>query len=42
MTEATNLHELRRRSTHEALRRVALAQFASKGFGNVTVTQLAA
>ena len=42
MTEATNLHELRRRSTHEALRRVALAQFASKGFANVTVTQLAA
>src|ERR1700744_4349979 len=41
MTESINLHELRRRSTHEALRRVALAQFASKGFGNVTVTQLA-
>src|ERR1700746_3306098 len=40
MTEPINLHELRRRSTHEALRRVALAQFASKGFGNVTVTQL--
>jgi AcrR family transcriptional regulator len=42
MAEPTNLHELRRRSTHEALRRVALAQFASKGFTNVTVTQLAA
>jgi len=42
MTEPTNLHELRRRSTHETLRRVALAQFASKGFANVTVTQLAA
>jgi AcrR family transcriptional regulator len=41
MAEATNLHELRRRSTHEALRRVALAQFAQKGFANVTVTQLA-
>ena len=41
MTEPTNLHELRRRSTHAALRRVALAQFASKGFANVTVTQLA-
>jgi AcrR family transcriptional regulator len=41
MAEATNLHELRRRSTHEALRRVALAQFARKGFANVTVTQLA-
>src|ERR1700746_3013224 len=42
MAEATNLHELRRRSTHEALRRVALAQFARKGFANVTVTELAA
>jgi AcrR family transcriptional regulator len=42
MAEATNLHQLRRRSTHEALRRVALAQFASRGFANVTVTQLAA
>jgi AcrR family transcriptional regulator len=42
MAETTNLHELRRRSTHEALRRVALTQFASKGFANVTVTQLAA
>src|SRR5271156_5706253 len=41
MTEPTNLHELRRRSTHAALRRVALAQFASKGFASVTVTQLA-
>jgi AcrR family transcriptional regulator len=42
MTESTNLHELRRRSTHEALRRVALSQFAGRGFANVTVTQLAA
>ena len=42
MAEPTNLHQLRRRSTHEALRRVALAQFASRGFANVTVTQLAA
>src|ERR1700743_1382991 len=42
MAEATNLHALRRRSTHEALRRGALAQFARKGFANVTVTQLAA
>jgi AcrR family transcriptional regulator len=41
MAEPTNLHELRRRSTHQALRRVALAQFASKGFANVTVTELA-
>lgn len=37
----TNRHELRRRSTHEALRRVALASFARKGFANVTVTELA-
>jgi AcrR family transcriptional regulator len=41
MAKSTNLHQLRRRSTHEALRRVALAQFASRGFANVTVTQLA-
>jgi AcrR family transcriptional regulator len=41
MAEPTNRHELRRRSTHEALRRVALAQFASRGFANVTVTELA-
>lgn len=41
MTSAPNLHELRRRSTHEALRRAALASFASKGFANVTVTELA-
>jgi AcrR family transcriptional regulator len=38
---AENLHERRRRTTHEALRRAALAEFASKGFGNVTVTELA-
>jgi AcrR family transcriptional regulator len=36
-----NLHEQRRRSTHEALRRAALASFATKGFTNVTVTELA-
>jgi AcrR family transcriptional regulator len=41
MTPTPNLHELRRRSTHDALRRVALASFASKGFSNVTVTELA-
>jgi AcrR family transcriptional regulator len=41
MAEPTNRHELRRRSTHEALRRVALAQFASRGFAHVTVTELA-
>jgi AcrR family transcriptional regulator len=37
-----NRHELRRRSTHEALRRAALKSFARKGFANVTVTELAA
>jgi AcrR family transcriptional regulator len=36
-----NLHELRRKKTHEALRQVALTRFASEGFGNVTVEQLA-
>lgn len=41
MTGTTNLHELRRRSTRETLRRVALASFAEKGFANVTVTELA-
>lgn len=38
----TNRHQLRRRSTHEALRQAALKSFAHKGFANVTVTQLAA
>jgi AcrR family transcriptional regulator len=42
MTAPTNRHELRRRSTHEALRRAALKSFAHKGFANVTVTELAA
>ncbi len=41
MTATRNLHELRRRSTREALRRAALASFARKGFSNVTVTELA-
>jgi len=41
MTASPNLHELRRRSTREALRHAALARFASKGFSNVTVTELA-
>jgi AcrR family transcriptional regulator len=41
MPKTTNLHELRRRSTREALRRCALESFASKGFTNVTVTELA-
>ncbi|HWS94578.1 MAG TPA: TetR/AcrR family transcriptional regulator [Mycobacterium sp.] len=37
----TNRHELRRRSTHEALRQAALKSFARKGFTGVTVTELA-
>lgn len=41
MAVTTNRHELRRRSTHEALRRAALARFAREGFANVTVTELA-
>ncbi|MDT5016540.1 MAG: hypothetical protein QOD39_2700 [Mycobacterium sp.] len=41
MSSTPNLHELRRRTTREALRRAALASFASKGFSNVTVTELA-
>jgi AcrR family transcriptional regulator len=41
MTPVPNLHEQRRRATREALRRAALASFASKGFANVTVTELA-
>lgn len=41
MSAAPNLHELRRRSTRDALRQAALASFAAKGFGNVTVTELA-
>ena len=41
MTASPNLHEQRRRSTREALRRAALASFASKGFANVTVAELA-
>ncbi|BBZ44016.1 TetR/AcrR family transcriptional regulator [Mycobacterium parmense] len=41
MTASTNRHELRRRSTHEALRQAALKCFAHKGFANVTVIELA-
>src|SRR6201993_3797950 len=41
MTAPTNRHELRRRSTHEALREAALKSFARKGFANATVTELA-
>jgi AcrR family transcriptional regulator len=41
MIAPTNRHELRRRSTHEALRQAALKSFARKGFAKVTVTELA-
>jgi AcrR family transcriptional regulator len=41
MTERPNLHKLRRSKTHEALRQAALKKFASEGFTNVTVEQLA-
>jgi AcrR family transcriptional regulator len=41
MTAPTNRHQLRRRSTHDALRQAALKSFARKGFANVTVTELA-
>lgn len=41
MTASPNLHELRRRTTREALRQAALVSFANKGFSNVTVTELA-
>jgi AcrR family transcriptional regulator len=41
MTLPTNRHQLRRQTTHEALRHAALKSFARKGFTNVTVTELA-
>ena len=41
MSERPNLHKLRRSKTREALRQAALKRFASDGFGNVTVEQLA-
>ena len=41
MTATPNLHTQRRQSTREALRQAALASFASRGFSNVTVTELA-
>lgn len=41
MSAPTNRHQLRRQSTHEALRQAALKSFAHKGFANVTVTELA-
>ncbi|BBY63135.1 TetR family transcriptional regulator [Mycolicibacterium helvum] len=41
MIMSGNLREQRRRSTRDALRRVALDRFARDGFANVTVTELA-
>ncbi len=41
MTNRPNLQEQRRVATREALRAAALASFAERGFGNVTVTELA-
>lgn len=41
MSERPNLHTLRRAKTREALRQAALKRFASEGFANVTVEQLA-
>ncbi|MDA2891857.1 TetR family transcriptional regulator [Mycolicibacterium sp. BiH015] len=41
MADTPNLHELRRRSTRDALRQAALSSFAARGFANVTVTELA-
>jgi len=41
MTTRPNLQEQRRVATREALRSAALASFAERGFGNVTVTELA-
>jgi AcrR family transcriptional regulator len=41
VADTPNLHELRRRSTRDALRHAALNRFAAKGFANVTVTELA-
>ncbi|ORV89562.1 TetR family transcriptional regulator [Mycolicibacterium iranicum] len=41
MAGTPNLHELRRRSTRDALRQAALNSFAARGFANVTVTELA-
>ncbi|MBX9640091.1 MAG: TetR/AcrR family transcriptional regulator [Mycobacteriaceae bacterium] len=41
MSAPMNGHQVRRRSTHEALRLAALKRFAQKGFSNVTVTELA-
>lgn len=41
MNTRPNLQEQRRVATREALRSAALASFAERGFGNVTVTELA-
>lgn len=41
-TATTNLHELRRRATRDALRETALEQFGARGFDEVTVAEIAA
>jgi AcrR family transcriptional regulator len=41
MTTATNLHEVRRRATREALRTTALEMFRERGFDDVSVTDIA-
>jgi AcrR family transcriptional regulator len=41
MPATTNRHELRRQATHDALRQVALAKFAERGFDQVSVAEVA-
>src|SRR5215469_13153951 len=41
MLSTSNRHELRRVATRDALRELALARFAERGFENVTVAELA-
>lgn len=41
MLKTTNRHELKRLATRDALRELALARFAERGFDNVTVAELA-
>jgi AcrR family transcriptional regulator len=41
-TTTTNLHELKRRATRDALRQTALQRFGDRGFDDVTVAEIAA
>jgi len=41
-TSTTNLHELKRRATRDALRQTALQRFGDRGFDDVTVAEIAA